>query len=73
VTTVFVTVIAAQALQQSEAFFDSGRQNTARLLMPPSFRAVPFRDEDAFFGEIADLKARLDRDRTQAGPAEAGQ
>src|SRR5258708_17098875 len=72
VTTVLVTLIAAQALQQSEAFSDSGRQNTARMLMPPSFRAVPFRDEDAFFGEIADLKARLDLDRNQAKPGEAG-
>jgi hypothetical protein len=72
VTTVLVTLIAVQALQQSEAFFDSGRQNTTRLLMPPSFRAIPFRDENAFFGEIADLRARLDRDRNQAKPAEAG-
>jgi hypothetical protein len=72
VTTVLVTVIAAQTLQQSEAFSDSGRQNTTRLLMPPSFRAVPFRDENAFFGDIADLKAKLDRDRNQAKPVEAG-
>jgi hypothetical protein len=69
VTTVLVTVIAAQTLQQSEAFSDSGRQNTTRLLMPPAFRAVPFRDESAFFGGIADLKATLDRDRK---PVEAG-
>jgi hypothetical protein len=72
VTTVLVTVIAAQTLQQSEAFSDSGRQNTTRLLMPPSFRAVPFRDENAFFGDIAGLKAKLDRDRNQAKPVEAG-
>jgi hypothetical protein len=71
VTTVLVTVIAAQTLQQSEAFSDSGRQNTTRLLMPPSFRAVPFRDENAFFGDIANLKAKLDRDRNQAKPVEA--
>jgi len=72
VTTVLAILIAVQALQQSEAFFDSGRQNTTRLLMPPSFRAVPSRDEAAFFGEIADLKAKLDRDRNQAKPVEAG-
>ena len=72
VTTVLAILIAVQALQQSEAFFDSGRQNTTRLLMPPSFRAVPSRDEAAFFGEIADLKAKLDRDRSQAKPVEAG-
>jgi hypothetical protein len=72
VTTVLVTVIAAQTLQQSEAFSDSGRQNTTRLLMPPSFRAVPLRDENALFGGIADLKAKLDRDRNSARPVEAG-
>ena len=71
VTMVLAILIAVQALQQSEAFFDSGRQNTTRLLMPPSFRVVPFRDENAFFAEIADLKAKLDRDRNQARPAEA--
>jgi hypothetical protein len=72
VTTVLVTVIGAQTLQQSEAFSDSGRQNTTRLLMPPSFRAVPLRDENALFGGIADLKAKLDRDRNPARPVEAG-
>jgi hypothetical protein len=72
VTTVLVTVIAAQTLQQSEAFSDSGRQNTTRLLMPPSFRAVPLRDENAFFGGIAGLKAELDRDRNPVKQVEAG-
>ena len=70
VATVLATAIAAQTLQRSEAFSDSGRQNTARLLMPPMFRAVPFRDENAFFSEIAALRARLDGDRAQAKPAE---
>jgi hypothetical protein len=72
VTTMLVTVIGAQTLQQSEAFSDSGRQNTTRLLMPPSFRAVALRDENALFGGIADLKAKLDRDRNPARPVEAG-
>jgi hypothetical protein len=40
--------------------------------MPPKLRAVPFRDEAAFFGEIANLKTKLDRDRAQARPDEAG-
>ena len=71
VTTLLATAIAVQTLQRSEAFSDSGRQNTTRLLMPPSFRAVPFRDENAFFGDIANLKAKLDRDRNQAKPVEA--
>jgi hypothetical protein len=73
VATVFATAIAAQTLQRSEAFSDSGRQNTTRLLMPPMFRAVPFRGENAFFGEIAGLRARLDTDRAQAKPAETRQ
>jgi hypothetical protein len=41
--------------------------------MPPMFRAVPFRDENAFFDEIAGLRARLDADRAQAKPAETRQ
>lgn len=71
VTTVFATAITAQTLQRSEAFSDSGRQNTTRLLMPPAFRAVPFSDAGAFFGEITDLKAKLDLDRSQAKSVEA--
>ena len=39
--------------------------------MPPALRAIPFRDQNAFFGEIAGLKAKLDSDRIQARPAEA--
>lgn len=70
VTTVLATAITAQTLQRSEAFSDSGRQNTSRLLMPPAFRAVPFSDADAFFGEITDLKAKLDVDRSQARSVE---
>jgi hypothetical protein len=64
----FVGAVGAQTLQLSETFFRSGRQNTARLLMPPVLRMVPLRNEDAFFGEIAKLKATLDRDRFKARP-----
>jgi hypothetical protein len=56
--------IALQALQQSEAFSDSGRQRSVHWLMPPALRAVPPKDQDAFFGEIGKLKARLDADRS---------
>jgi hypothetical protein len=70
VATVLVTGVAAQALQQSEAFSDSGRQNITRLLMPPGFRAVSVRDENAFFREVTELKVKLDRDRSEALPAE---
>jgi hypothetical protein len=72
VTALLAIAVAVQTLQRSEAFSDSGRQNTAHVLMPPELRAVPFRDEAAFFGEIANLKAKLDEDRAQAKPDEAG-
>ncbi|MGO8911872.1 MAG: FHA domain-containing protein [Bradyrhizobium sp.] len=68
VTTLLAIAISAQALQRSEAFSDLGRQTTTRLLMPPALRAVPVRDQDAFFGEIRNLKARIDSDRSQARP-----
>lgn len=64
----FVGAVGTQTLQQSEAFFRSGRQTTTRLLLPPALRMVPLRNEDAFFGEIAKLKATLDRDRFKARP-----
>jgi hypothetical protein len=56
--------IAIQTLAQSEAFHDSGRQNTAQRLLPPALRLAPVRDETTFFGEIEQLKSRLDRDRS---------
>jgi hypothetical protein len=65
VTALLAVAVTVQTLQRSEAFSDSGRQNTAHVLMPPSFRAVPFRDEAAFFGEIGDLKSKLDSDRVE--------
>jgi hypothetical protein len=73
VTALLAVAVTAQTLPRSEAFSDSGRQNTAHVLMPPSFRAVPFRAQAAFFGEIANLKAKLDGDRTEARSSEAGQ
>jgi hypothetical protein len=65
-------VIAAQTLERSEASSDVGRQNTTRLLLPPAFRAVPVREEGAFFRDVANLKGKLDEDRSKAGPGEAG-
>jgi len=75
VALLLVAMIAVLALQQSEAFSDSGRQQATRQLLPPSFRAVPLQDENAFFGDIGKLKARLDGDRARPAPApgEAGQ
>jgi hypothetical protein len=71
-TTLLAIAIAVQTLQRSEAFFDSGRQHTERLLMPPALRAVPLRDETAFFDEIVNIKTKLDGDRAQAQPDEVG-
>jgi hypothetical protein len=72
VTALLAVAVTVQALQRSEAFSDSGRQNTEHVLMPPAFRAVPFRDQAAFFREIANLKAKLDGDRVEARLREAG-
>lgn len=66
--TLLVAAVAVQALQLSETYFKSGRQNTPRLLLPPSLRIAPLHDEAAFFGEIAKLKAKHDEDRTKARP-----
>jgi Inner membrane component of T3SS, cytoplasmic domain len=66
VTALLVIAIAVQTLQRSEAFSVSGRQAVAQVLMPPVFRAVRLQDQDSFFGEIANLKAKLDSDRAQA-------
>jgi hypothetical protein len=64
--------ISVQTLQRWEAFSDSGRQITARQLMPPALRVVALRDEGAFFSDIAKLKERLDADRSEARAEEAG-
>ena len=73
VAALLVTAIAFQALQRSEAFSDYGRQYTALQLMPPGLRAVQLTEPGVFFGEIANLKTRLDSDRVQARPNEAVQ
>lgn len=62
---------AFTTLQQSEAASDFGRAKTAHWLLPPMLRAVPLKDEDTFFKDIGNLKARLDSDRSQAQPTEA--
>jgi FHA domain len=66
--TLLVAAVAVQALQLSETYLKSGRQNTPRLLFPPSLRIAPLHEESAFFGEIAKLKAKHDEDRTRARP-----
>ena len=72
VSALLVIGIGVQTLQRSEAFSDSGRQNTARLLMPPALRLAPLRDESVFFGDIAKLRAKLDGDRSKAMANDVG-
>lgn len=60
-----VVAIAVQTLQRSEAFANSGRPNVSHVLMPPSLRLVPLRQEQVFFDSVAALKAKLDADRAE--------
>jgi pSer/pThr/pTyr-binding forkhead associated (FHA) protein len=71
VALLLIVAIGVQSLQRSETFSDIGRQNAARLLLPPAFRAVPLRAPDAFFADVAGLKTRIDSDRRQVRPGEA--
>lgn len=66
----FVVAIAFQTLQRSEAFSDDGRQYRVHQLMPPALRAVRLAEQNVFFGEIANLKTKLDSDRVLARPGE---
>jgi hypothetical protein len=72
VAALFATIIAVQTLQRSEALLNSGREVSTHQLMPPEFRLVPLRDENAFFADIAKVKAKLDADRTRV-TAEGGE
>jgi hypothetical protein len=71
IAVLLVALMAVQVLQLTEAFFRSGRQNTAHLLMPPALRIAPLRDETAFFGEIEKLKSTIDADRAKTSPDDA--
>jgi hypothetical protein len=71
VAALLVVAIAFQTLQRSEAFSDDGRQYRVHQLMPPALRAVRLTEQNVFFGEIANLKTRLDGDRALARPGEA--
>ena len=48
-------VIAVQTLQQSEVFYNSGRQATLRRLMPPALRLAPLREESVFSSAISPI------------------
>ncbi|MGJ4893265.1 FHA domain-containing protein [Bradyrhizobium sp. HKCCYLS3077] len=64
-----IVAIAVQTVQRSEAFANSGRADVSQVLMPPALRLAPVRDDQAFFADIARLKARLDADRAELKPA----
>ena len=42
----------------------TGTDPAPARLLPPALRLAPVRNETTFFGEIEQLKSRLDRDRT---------
>jgi FHA domain-containing protein len=63
-----VLAIATQTLLQLDGRTDStdaNRQSEARRHMPPTFRLVPLQSEAAFFARAAELKGKLDSDRSQ--------
>jgi FHA domain len=66
VAALLALAIGVQTLWQSEAFHDSGQQSFVVRLMPPMLRLAPVRDESRFFADIAQLKSKLDRDRSDA-------
>ncbi|MGC2775920.1 MAG: FHA domain-containing protein [Bradyrhizobium sp.] len=66
VGSLLVVAIAVQALQRSEAFANSGRPNITHVILPPSLRLVPLRDERGFLEDVAMLKGRLDAARADA-------
>ncbi|MGJ4950409.1 FHA domain-containing protein [Bradyrhizobium sp. HKCCYLS20291] len=66
-----IVAIAVQTLQRSEAYANSGRPNLSHLLMPPSLRLVPLRNQEALFDDVGRLKAKLDADRAEARGAGA--
>lgn len=65
-------VLATQALTQSEMRSGNNQQDYVHRLMPPALRLAPLRSEDAFFAAAAQLRPRLERDRTEDLPAGGG-
>jgi hypothetical protein len=59
-------VVSAQWLSQSEARLDTDYQRYTRRLMPPALRLVPLESEAAFFGEVEQIRKKLDRDRSKS-------
>jgi len=67
VTALLAVAIALHTLIRVEAFQESGRPNTTYRLMPPALRLAPVHDANVFFSEVDQLRADLDRDRSEAG------
>jgi FHA domain len=55
--------VTTQWVVEFEARADYGEEVHTQHLLPTAFRLMPFRDEDAFFGDVEKLKGQLDRDR----------
>lgn len=70
VAAVAVIAIATQMLMELETRSDFGQPNYVRRLMPPALRLIPPESESAFFAGAAQLRSKLDSDRTKE-PAQA--
>ncbi|HYL91464.1 MAG TPA: FHA domain-containing protein [Burkholderiales bacterium] len=65
-----LAVIAMQTLSNAKSHTVMDRQNFVQQLKPPSLRLVKAESEPTFFAAAADLKASLDRARTQQPDSE---
>lgn len=65
-----LAVIAMQTLSNAKNHAAMDRQSFVQQLKPPSFRLVKAEPDPDFFAAVADLKASLDRARTQQPDSE---
>jgi hypothetical protein len=63
--------ITMHGLKLSEVRANSGQASTLQRLEPPSIRIVGVQSQVAFFGNIADLKAGLDKARSEEPSGDA--
>lgn len=61
--------IALVLTTRSDAEFRTDDQRLLQNFLPPVFRLAEVKDETAFFGQVARLKSKLDRDRLEAVPS----
>jgi len=65
-----IAAISTQSLVQSENHVGTYHQNYVRRLKPPAFRLAPEKTDDAFFSEVEQLRAKLDRSRSEDSDAD---